>query len=297
VIPHYKNEEALLSALSHNLPFLTGCEIIVVNDNPTIALHNTIKKIFPTITVIDNKKNVGFAGAVSGGITATKNQFVLLLNDDVLLEDNTWKKALEFFNKDTSLFAVSFKQKEKSNVFVGKNKIYWKSGFFYHSKVSPDDDGINGWAEGGSMLFDKKKYNEIHGFDTLYSPFYWEDVDLSYRAWKAGYSIIFDSSHGVEHHHESTISTYFKTSHIQTISYRNQLITIWKNISDGKMIFEHFIFLIVHLARSLITGNRAFIEGFQMAFNLRKEILKKRNEQKILWKKSDNEIFTLFKNL
>ena len=60
---------------------------------------------------------------------------------------------------------------------------------------------------------------KLGGMDTLYSPFYWEDIDLSYRAWKSGYQILYDPNIIVEHHHESTIAKYFdkkKVSDIQS---------------------------------------------------------------------------------
>lgn len=297
VIPHYKDKEKLHVNLKHNLPFFKNCEIIVVNDYPEIPLKAEMERLFPGVILIENEKNLGFAGAVSTGISAAKNRFIFLLNNDVLLNDDTFQKALSHFEEDKVLFAVSFRQTEKNGSFVGRNKIYWKSGFFQHSKADAAKSGINGWAEGGSMLLDKKKYEIIHGFDILYSPFYWEDIDLSYRAWKAGYTIHFDSQVLVEHHHESTINAYFQKAQIDTIAYRNQFITIWKNISDGKMICEHLLYLVKNLIVYSFEGHGEFVRGFWMAFLLLPQIIKKRSQQKKLWKISDKEIFGKFKSL
>jgi len=294
VIPHYKGKEKLYANLTHNLPFFDNCEIIVVNDYPDVPLTSEMKKLFPQIKVIENEKNLGFAGAVRKGISQTKNKHVLLLNNDVLLNDDSFKKALEYFKKDDAIFAVSYRQTEKDGSYVGRNKIYWSKGFFYHSKADATKDGINGWAEGGSMLFDKQKYHIINGFDELYSPFYWEDVDLSYRAWKAGYTILFDIHTTVEHHHESTIATYFQASRVKTIAYRNQFITIWKNISDGKMIATHILYVFKNYMTALLKGNAPFIKGFWMAFLLLPKILSKRKDQKKTWKISDQKIFNKF---
>lgn len=295
VIPHYKGKEKLYANLKHNLPFLKDCEIIVINDYPDVPLTVEMAKLFPQVTVIENGRNLGFAGAVSAGISTVKNQFIFLLNNDVLLNDDSFQKALLHFKRDKTLFAVSFRQTETDGSFVGRNKIYWKNGFFQHSKADATKNGINGWAEGGSMLFDKKKYDKINGFDILYSPFYWEDIDLSYRAWKAGYTVLFDSSVTVQHHHESTIATHFHASQIKTIAYRNQFITIWKNISDNKMIFDHLTYLIKNLITYSFKGEREFLSGFWMAAQLSKEIMEKRSIQKTMWKKTDRQIFELFK--
>jgi len=294
VIPQYKGKEKLYTNLRHNLPFLDNCEIIVVNDYPDVPLTLEMKELFPKIKVIENKKNLGFAGAVRVGISQVKNNFILLLNNDVLLNDKSFENALRYFKEDKMLFAVSFRQTEKDGRYVGRNKIYWENGFFHHSKADATKRGINGWAEGGSMLFDKQKYDSINGFDELYSPFYWEDVDLSYRAWKAGYKILFNIDTTVEHHHESTIATYFQSSRIKTIAYRNQFITIWKNISDRKLIIEHIIHLLKNLIVSLFKGDTPFIKGFWMAFLLLPKIISKRNNQKKAWRIRDIEIFDKF---
>jgi hypothetical protein len=98
----------------------------------------------------------------------------------------------------------------------------------------------------------------------------------------------------VEHHHESTIATYFQKSRINTISYRNQFITIWKNISDFSYLLEHVAYLVKNLLIYPFKGESAFIRGFWMALLLLPQIIKKRNQQKNLWKKSDKEIFEKF---
>lgn len=295
VIPHYKGKEKLYANLASNLAYLKGCEVIVVNDFPDVPLVAEMKIKFPSVIVVENEKNLGFAGAVSVGIHKAHNPYVFLLNNDVVLKDDSYKNALAHFHENNRLFAVSFKQIEKDGGHVGRNTIYWSHGFFRHSKADPGTHGINGWAEGGSMIFDKKKYDEIHGFDTLYSPFYWEDIDLSYRAWKAGYSILFDTKVLVEHHHESTIATYFQKSRINTIAYRNQIITIWKNISDPMYFCEHLLYLIKNTIVFSLRGHHEFRRGLGMAIVLLPTILDKRRAQWPLWRKTDREIFEQFK--
>jgi GT2 family glycosyltransferase len=294
VIPHYKGKEKLYNNLKSNLPYLRGCEVVVVNDYPEVPLSEEMKLLYPDVVVVENEKNLGFAGAVSEGINKAKGEFVFLLNNDVILKDESYRNALDQFKKDPHLFAVSFKQIEKDGGHVGRNTIFWSRGFFRHSKADPGTHGINGWAEGGSMIFDKQKYTHIHGFDVLYSPFYWEDIDLSYRAWKAGYTIRFDTSVLVEHHHESTIATYFQKSRINTIAYRNQIITIWKNISDPLYFAEHVFYLLRTLVTQTLRGHYEFAKGLGMAMSVLPDILRKRQALWKTWKKTDREIFQQF---
>src|SRR3989344_2060806 len=273
-----------------NLPHIK--EIIVVNDNPNINLQPDLKK-YSTLRLIQNKKNLGFSGAADRGIREAESSHILLLNDDVTITDNTYQNALDYF-KDESTFAVSFTQKEKDEALVGKNKLYWASGMLFHSKAKDINKGINAWAEGGAALIDKKKYEILGGLDQLYNPFYWEDIDLSYQAWKQGYKVMFDPDIVVVHHHESTISSNFSNQFIKTIAYRNQFIFIWKNIYDLPFILKHILFLPYHLLYYMLKGELGFVIGFLEALKKIGAILNKRslsNRQRVL---SDREILKLF---
>lgn len=279
VIPTYKNKEHLLLNLTHNMPHFKNNEVIIVNDYPDEDLTKNLEK-YKKITLLQNDRNLGFGLTVNKGVAAAKSQHVILLNSDVLLHDLSYEQAVEHFNKDSLLFAVSFAQKEKDNTIVGKNRIFWKNGLFRHEKARTTNFGSNGWAEGGTCMIDREKFMKLHGFSELFAPFYWEDIDLSYRAWKQGYSVVFDPEIVVEHHHESTIGKHFKNSYIQTISYRNQFIFIWKNITDPQLILSHWLYFLPNLLYFLLKGEFEFFKGLLLAttkiFSLLTEIKRQR---------------------
>ncbi len=291
IIPSYKNKELLINLLRHNLQFLKDCEVIVVNDYPQESLKNDLQE-FSEVILIENLENLGFAGTINVGVKAAKNDYVMLLNSDVKLLDTSYAKALEQFEKNTNLFAVTFAQKEKDQTIVGKNKVYWQNGFIQHSKALDFEFGKTAWAEGGSCVIDKKKFLELNGLDQIFSPFYWEDVDLSYRAWKSGWEVIFDPTILVEHHHESTIGKYFDQNKIQTIAYRNQFIFNWKNLTNPDLLFKHQMLLGKHLVYYLLKGNMPFIKGFFQALIKLPVILKTKYSRK--WKLTDKEVLELF---
>jgi len=291
VIPVYKNTEMFLANLMKNLSFFGENEIIIVNDDPETNLENLIKNNFPErkITIYQNSRNLGFSASVNKGIKIAKNNFIMLLNSDVILKNNSYIKVINRFTTNQSLFAVSFAQEEKNKIIVGKNKIYWKDGFFQHKRENNLAFGYNAWAEGGSCFIDKNKFNSLGGFDEVFSPFYWEDIDLSYRAWKKGYQIVFDPEIVVEHHHESTISKYFTKNKINQIAVRNQLIFIWKNISTRKLIINHYYHLILYFFSSLLNKRFYFVHGFFSAIS-KLFLIKKNNTSKL----SDLEVLNIF---
>lgn len=287
VIPTYKKEDQLFRNLKKNLPFCKNCEVIVVNDFPEKSIAPYMAQ-FPEVQVVENERNLGFSGAVNAGISKARGEYVVLLNSDVVLKDSSFQKAIAHFETNPDLFAVAFAQKEKDGKIVGKNRIFWQKGFFRHDYASDREFGKTAWAEGGSSMFHKKKLRKLGMFDTLYAPFYWEDIDLSYRAWKQGYEVLFDPSFVVEHHHESTIGTYFSKQSIDTIAFRNQLYFIWKNITDLRLRADHTIQLPITLVSSVLNDNSVISRGFLQA------IPRMFIPPSLAEKRSDAEVLKLF---
>lgn len=265
VIPSYKNEDMMKKNLIHNVSHLEGCEIIVVNDYPPTNLKEILADV-PQVQVIERQKNGGFGAAVNTGVAYAHSPFILLLNTDVVLEDDSYLQALPQLQEDESLFAVTFAQTERDGSTVGKNAIYWKRGLMHHKKAANLEAGPTAWAEGGSCLLKKQVYDMLGGFDLIYAPFYWEDVDLSYRAQKAGYSILFDPKILVEHHHETTTGQ-FDSSYVKTIALRNQILFVWRNITDLSLMQSHTLSMLQLLLSALMRGQwwmiRAWIWAVQ----------------------------------
>ena len=280
IIPTYYKQEMLKKNLSHNIKFLKDCEIIIVNDAP-----NDILKIndFPEISnenlhIISHNVNKGFGSSINDGVAIARSDKIFLLNNDVRLLDDSYKKAIFKLDEDKFLFAVSFAQKEKSGKIIGKNILKWEKGYILHDKASNIVFGKNAWAEGGSAIFDKNKFEKLNGFDELYNPFYWEDIDLSYRAWKRGWHVFFDPEILVEHHHESTIGTSFKKDYVQEIAYRNQYIFQWKNIEDFSFIIKHILSVFFVILSAFLHFDTVHLKGFFKAIRLLPRIFKKRKE-------------------
>lgn len=289
IIPVYKNYEMFYKYLKINKKYFSGCEVIIMNDYPLENITKPVKNIYPQAIIHNNKKNLGFAGNVNKGVLKAKRNFVFLLNSDVVLKDNSFLKSLDYFKKDKDLFAIGFAQIEKDGKIVGANLGYFKNGFINHSYQPINNKKsiiTNFWAEGGASIFRKKLFIKLGMLDEAYNPFYWEDIDLSYKAWKAGYKIVFTPFIEVEHHHESTIGKYFQQKRILKTAFRNQLIFQWKNLTDKNLIINHFI----HLSKYIFTL------GFFDALIRLPKILKSRKKTIKLFKKTDKEILSLFKD-
>lgn len=265
IIPVYKKLNEFLIFFQHNIQFLRDCEIIIVNDDPQTYLPQDLPlnaTEHTNIVWLNHQENQGFGKSVNDAARKATGEYLMLLNTDVKLLDDTWRSALRALENDTSLFAVSFAQKEKDGRIVGRNELYFKSGLFHHRALPFDSapDNQNGellptaWAEGGSTILRKSMWDTLGGFDENYSPFYWEDVDLSYRAKLKGWQVLFSPQIMVEHHHESTIGTQYPKSKITEIAFRNQLYFTSK-FAQGYQRIQYSIFKHILLPLQKTKGN------------------------------------------
>lgn len=264
IIPVYKNTDSFLKLLKHNLAYLPKMQIIIVNDNPKEDLIASVNKIAPKALVINNSQNYGFAKSMNLGVKQAKGEYLLFLNSDVKLLDNNLGPSLKEF-QNLKLFALTFAQIEKNGHITGANQGRFFHGLFHHQERQSNTVSENLWPEGGSSLIRKEYFNELGGFDEIYSPFYWEDVDLGYRAKQKGWQTLFYPIVKVEHHHQTTIAKYFPKNKIQTIAYRNQFLFVWKNMPFGQQL-QHWFYLPILLLQN--RHNQQFKQGFKQALTV-----------------------------
>jgi GT2 family glycosyltransferase len=289
VIPNWNGKHLL----EKNLPavLVTGAEeVIVVDNGSTDGSREYVrwqmangKWQMAKIKGIFNKTNLGFATACNQGVEKAKGKAVVLLNNDVVPRKDFLKPLLPHFrNKD--IFAVSCHEPQFSWA-----KGEWVRGFIEHgSGRKVKKAHISFWASGGSAAFSRSKWQIMGGFDTIYDPFYWEDVDLSYRAWKRGWRILWEPKSMVLHKHEATISRFSKT-YIDFISQRNQLLFIWKNITSPKMMLEHKFWL-----GKRLLATPGYWKPFSAALVKRPPILLRQFKEFRKEKVSDEKIFAQF---
>lgn len=232
VIPNYNGAKLLRENLPKVLA-MGASEVIVVDDASTDESIEVIKDI----KVIRHKKNLGFARSVNDGVEASSADVVVLLNTDVTPRAGLLDATLPHF-KNPAVFAVSFNEEK-----YGYARGVFHRGLIEHRGEASQKPEISFWASGGSAAFDRKKWQELGGLDIIYAPFYWEDMDISYRAQAKGWKIVWEPRARVEHEHDATIGKLASSKTKTWISERNQFIFFWKNISSPKFWLLHLIWL------------------------------------------------------
>jgi len=249
VIPNYNGRDIL----AKNLPLVLKAqensqnhiiEVIIVDDASFDESVAFIKKEFPGVKLIKHTKNRGFSTAVNTGVRMAKGKLVALLNTDVIPSVNFLEKVLSHFD-DNSVFAVGLHEKGYSWA-----RAYFKDGFLGHELgAETKDSHISFWASGGSAVFRREQWMALGGMDEkLLSPFYWEDIDLSYRAQKRGLKVIWEPEAWVEHKHESTISK-LSPGYVKRVRERNELLFTWKNFTSKNLTRKHITGLLLRILK------------------------------------------------
>ncbi len=243
IIPNY-NGAALLPK---HLPKIFAClhdtdEVIVVDDASTddsVAWLRTKFDLQPlssdlsagtwsykqssgVLKLLRNRTNLRFAATCNKGVEQSQGELLFLVNTDVSPLADCRNSLVKWFS-NTAVFAVGCLEYEDSQrgQESGKNELWFERGLFIHSKARDMQTGPTAWVSGGSGMFRKSMWQKLNGFDLKFSPAYWEDIDLSFRAQKKGFSVLFDRAAAVLHQHETTNS--------HTFSQRNLLRMSWKS--------------------------------------------------------------------
>ncbi|MEK7119331.1 MAG: glycosyltransferase family 2 protein [Patescibacteria group bacterium] len=292
IIPNWNGKYLLEKNLQAVIAASEGAEVVVVDDGSTDDSISFLKKHFPTVRIIAKKKHEGFASSVNAGVEAAHGDIVVLLNTDVVAEKGFLQPLLRHF-QDESVFAVGCMDKSKeanSVVLRGRGLARWQKGFFVHERGEVDASDT-AWVSGGSGAFLKSIWNTLGGMDALYDPFYWEDIDLSFRARKAGYRILFEPTSIVWHfHEEGKIKQSFSNARVAIIAYRNQFTFIWKNISDAGFLLSHAFWTPIRLCQSLIAGDVWMTIGYCAALGRLPKIIASRVRACFYWKLQDREL-------
>lgn len=299
IIPNYNG----LNLLKKNLPkVLTVMKtyknytVTVVDDGSTDESCNYVSELmrkFKHLSLITNKVNKGFAGSVNSAGLKSKADIIVLLNTDVAPLRRFLDPVIEDFDKDEHLFGVGFLDKsiERNNVVLrGRGIGKFEKGFLVHAAGEVDKNNTL-WVSGGSCALRRELFVKLGGFDELYNPFYWEDIDLSYRAQKAGYRVLFEKKSVVEHRHEQgSIKSSYSHNKIKVIVYRNQFIFVWKNITDFDLTILHFLYIPYHIMLAILRLDYVFLYGFVLAIMLFPVIILKRFTNTSLITLTDKEI-------
>jgi GT2 family glycosyltransferase len=215
------------------------------------------------------------------------------------------RPLLEGF-QDPAVFAVTsqvfFEDSGAHRAETGKTRGRLERGFFYlwHDAIDAGDENRDTipvfWAGGGSCALDRLKYQTIGGLDTLYDPFYVEDTDLSYQAWKRGWKCLLAPSSRVIHKHRGPSRPKFGNDFVDNTIRKNLFLFTWKNVTDYSLLASHLVNLPrVHGRAMSETGPGFEMSAFFRALLQMPEAIFKRLANMPFYVKRDQDVLKMLR--
>lgn len=201
----YFLEQALLSVRRATTHLST--EVFVVDNNSVDESVQMVKEKFPEVHLIANKNNVGFSKANNQAIAIAKGKYILLLNPDTVVKEDTFDKCVQFMEEHPDAGGLGVKMIDGSGKFLPESKRGFPSPFvafcktFGLSSIFPKSKLFNRYhlgfldedetheidvLAGAFMLMRKSVLDQVGWLDEAFF-MYGEDIDLSYRIVKGGY--------------------------------------------------------------------------------------------------------------
>ncbi len=303
VIPTWNARDLLekyLPPLVEALRFHPDNEILVVDNGSTDGSAEMLRERFPEVRVLSLAHNLGFGGGANAGVRAARHDVVVLLNNDMRVEQGFLPPLLEAF-RDPDVFAVScqifFSDPNKLREETGLTQGWWEDGSLrvrHRIDAAIQDLYPCFYGGGGSCAFDRRKFLELGGFDSLYEPFYYEDTDLGYQAWKRGWKVFYQPRSVVYHEHRGTIGRRFSAARIERVLKKNCLLWSWKNIHECRRLSGHFLHSYAAALLSLLMGDspeRTNLTGWWGAFLSLPRLVRSRWRARTLAAIDDAEAF------
>ena len=240
-------EKFLPSVINSNYPNLQ----IVLGDNcSTDSSVDFVRTTYPMITVVENKRNYGFAEGYNRVLQQVNADYYILLNSDVEVPENWITPVIELMESEETIAAAQPKikwQLDKSQYeYAGAAGGYLDQYAFPFCRgrifdaVEQDLGQYNDvkevfWASGAALFIKRKAWQLVGGLDgDLFA--HMEEIDLCWRLKNLGYKVLFCPDAEVYHVGGGTLQTEnpFKTY----LNFRNNLIIMQKNLPATDAIFR-----------------------------------------------------------
>ncbi|WP_313001589.1 glycosyltransferase family 2 protein [Chryseobacterium gleum] len=232
--------------------FSQNADIYVIDNLSTDDSIEFLEKNFPTVQIVKNDKNYGFAGGYNEGLKAIKNEYYCLLNSDVEVTENWTEPVLELLESNPSVSAVQPKILSYHNrsyfEFAGAaGGLIDNLGYPYcrgrvfddleEDKGQYDDEAEIFWASGCCFFIRSKDFWEQSGFDARFFA-HQEEIDLCWRLINSGKKIYYTGKSQVYHVGGGTLN---KQSARKTyLNMRNNLSMLLKNLPLSQVIWVIF---------------------------------------------------------
>ena len=222
VLVFYNQAQLSLLCLRSLLEFAdVSFRLIIVDNNSSDETSRLLEHIENT-QIIRNQENFGFVRAVNQAAEQVKTEYLLLLNNDAVIEEATLSTAINTLKSDSSVGAVGAKIKLLDGSLQEAGSIIWNDGaclgygrgqdpmqpeFMFQRDVD--------YCSGAFLLFRCDEFHKLGAFDEAFAPAYYEESDFCIRLQKQGKRIIYNPRVNITHYEFASTGGMEEASKLQ----------------------------------------------------------------------------------
>jgi GT2 family glycosyltransferase len=283
-------------------------ELILVDNGSTDGSVEFVQQNYPSVKIVRLSKNTYTAGGYMAGVLFARGKYVAILNNDVEVDENWLVPLVGALEKIPWLAAAdakykSFYDRDRFDDSAAAGRWIDYLGNNYTRGVNEIDYGQYNkptYIMGVLTIFRRDILLEIGGFDLSYI-FSYEDIDVGWRLYLAGYKILYVPESII--YHKSGASSRDRVGarrprpEFYYLNKRNRLITLMKNYCVRNMLITLFVTYLEYFLTILyfiFTGNKVYglqiVRGMIWPLKNLRKVMEKRAQVQKLRKRSDREI-------
>lgn len=244
VIPNYNGRHFMEPCLkSLKRQSYSDFKILIIDNCSTDGSQEYIRETYPELQLFALDQNYGFSYAVNVGIKAADTPFVILLNNDTIVERRYIEQLAEAINKDEKIFSVSSKmiQMYHPGLIDSAGDLYTLLGWGVCRGIGRSVSNYRDEEEvfsacAGAAIYRRNVFEEIGYFDEAHFA-YLEDIDIGYRARIFGYKNMYCPTALVQHVGSGTSGSKYNTFKVK-LSARNSVYLNYKNMPMPQLILN-----------------------------------------------------------
>jgi GT2 family glycosyltransferase len=269
VILNWNGEKLLEQFLPSIVKYSPEADIYVADNASTDDSVSYLKAFFPTVKIIQNESNLGFAEGYNEALKQVDSDIFALVNSDIEVTENWLKPIIETFENEPKTAIIQpklldFKRKEYFEYAGAAGGFIDRFGYAYcRGRVFETLEKDNGqyddnceifWASGACFFIRSSVYKELKGFDADFFA-HQEEIDLCWRAFNKGHKIKYNSQSVVYHVGGATLQ---QGNPMKTfLNFRNSLLMLLKNLPKKKLI----PIILVRMLLDAVAGMQFIFKG------------------------------------
>lgn len=264
-------------------------EVLIV-DNASSDATKQLLSMINGIRVITNAENMGFLKAVNMAAYQAQGQYLLLLNNDAVVRQESIQRAIARIESAPDIGAVGGRVILPNGMLQEAGSIVWQDGscLGYRRGESPDNSEAMfvrevDYCSGVFLLTKTELFCQMGGFDVKYAPAYYEDTDYCTRLWKRGLKVVYDPAVVLDHFEYGSAALNEQASQQMEINEKKFLST------HSEFLIKHFNYSNPnilyarmkndHKGRVLFIDDRVPLKNLGAGFPRAKSILQAINEK------------------